>query len=244
MTSLATLNDGSTLLQMPASELVRIPVWKGNRIIDHGHVRTIAEAVGPNVRVLDFGYRLVRYTVNDGAGIPTTVTELVDGQHRHAVLREYFEPPFFGEDFQVIATVKHVESEMDIIEYFNTLNSVKSITWSDPTLIANAYICALEKAFNKPKALLIRSGETRRPYLSAEKIREELKKYTGLRGTKAEITGFVERVVAWNNARIRSADLESAFGARNAEFATRASSIGFMLAVDPKLPWIRECVRV
>jgi hypothetical protein len=207
-------------------------------------VRTIAEAVGPTVRALDFGYRCVSYNVIDAGGAPVPVVELVDGQHRHAVLCEYFEPPFFGEDFDVIVTVKRVESEIEIIEYFNTLNSVKVITWTDSTLVANTYIAALEKAFNKPKALMIRSGETRRPYLSADKIREELKKYAGLRGTKAEILAFVGRVVAWNTERVRHADLESAFGARNAEFATRAAGIGFMLAVDPKLPWIRACMDV
>ena len=56
---LHTLSDGSSVRAMKASELVKIPVWKGNRIIDPTHVAQIRDTIGSNVRALDFGYRLV-----------------------------------------------------------------------------------------------------------------------------------------------------------------------------------------
>jgi hypothetical protein len=242
MSVIHTLNDGSSVRVMKASELVSVPVWKGNRIIDSSHVSEIRRTVGTNVRTLDFGYRLVTYNSLDAVGRTILVTELVDGQHRHAVLCEHFKPPYFGEDFDVVATVKHVDSELEIIEYFNTLNSAKSIIWTDNNLVINAYIAALERAFNKPKNMFIRKAATHRPYLSAEKVREELKKYTGLPGGKPAIDAFVGKVVAWNTERVRTADLESALSGKHVEFLTKAAGIGFMLAVDAKLPWIRACV--
>jgi len=227
---------------MKASELVSVPVWKGNRIIDSAHVAAIRSTVGSAVQSLDFGYRLVTYNAMDAAGRTILVTELVDGQHRHAVLCEHFKPPYFGTDFDVVVTVKHVDSELEIIEYFNTLNSVKSIIWTDTNLVVNAYIAALERAFNKPKHVFIRKAATHRPYLSAEKIREELKKYSALPGSKSAVEAFVGKVVAWNTERMRTAELEAALSGKSAEALTKAAGIGFMLAIDAKLPWIRACI--
>jgi hypothetical protein len=240
---LHTLNDGSIVQIMKASDLVKIGVWKGNRIIDSDHVKAIMTTVDKHVSSLDFGYRLVNYKIMDGGGKSITITELVDGQHRHAVLCEYFKTNLFSEDFPVVVTIKHVESEDDIVEYFNMLNNVKPIIWSDPTLIINKYIGALEKAFNKSKSLMIRLGATHRPYLSADKLRDEFNKYKGLSGNKSDVSAFVERVNNWNNERVRTADLTVALGGKHSEFVGKAANVGFMLAVDPKLPWIRECLK-
>lgn len=240
--TLHTLNDGSALRVMKASELVSIPVWKGNRVIDSGHVTAIRNAVGTNIRCLDFGYRLVTYSVTDGGGRPSVITELVDGQHRHAVLKEYFKPLYFGEDFDVVVTVKSVESELEIIEYFNMLNHTKSIILTDNNLVINAYIAALERTFNKPKLLLIRPKSTQRPYLCVEKVRDELKKYVGLSGSRTAIDSFITKVVTWNTERLRNAELEAVLGGKNSEFLTKGVNVGFMLALDPRLPWIASCL--
>jgi len=224
---------------MAASELVKIPVWKGNRIIDAAHVAQIRETVGENVRALDFGYRLVTCEILDGGGHPQLETNLVDGQHRHAVLCEHFRSPYFGTDFQVVVTEKRVESEMDVIEYFNMLNNVKAMTWSEPELVANSYIAALEKEFNKVRGpKLIRKGATCRPYISSEKIREAFGKIGALRGGRADIAAFVRRVVEWNEAQIRGSELALALGGKYSEFIAKAATQRFMLAVDPRLPWI------
>lgn len=237
-TVLHTLSDGSSVRVMKASSLVKIPVWKGNRIIDSAHVAQIRDTIGSNVRTLDFGYRLVTYEITDGGGRLGFETVLVDGQHRHAVLCEHFRAPYFGEDFDVIVTEKRVESEMDIIEYFNTLNNVKAMTWSEPKLVVNAYIAALEAKYNVGRAKLIRQGATQRPYLSSEKVREALEKIGGLRCGKSDIAAFIARVDEWNVTQLRGADLAIVHGGKNAEMIARAASMKFMLALDPKLPWI------
>jgi hypothetical protein len=122
------------------------------------------------------------------------------------------------------------------------LNHSKSITWTDNNLIVNAYIAALERRFNKPKVALIRPKATTRPYLCVEKVREELKKYSGLSGSRAAIDTFVGKVADWNTERLRTAELEAALGGKHTEFLTKAAGIGFMLAADPRLPWIRACI--
>lgn len=57
--ALATLHDGSVLKIIRAKQLINIPIWKGNRIIDMKHVDELAAAVGENVKRLDFNYRIV-----------------------------------------------------------------------------------------------------------------------------------------------------------------------------------------
>lgn len=243
MTLLHCLGNGSEVKIIKASELVKILVWKGNRNIDPAHVAAIKNSV-EDVKTLDFGYRLVTYDSIDGGGNPIEETVLVDGQHRHAVLSEYFKESLFTDiyDFPVVVTIKNVESESDIIEYFNALNHVKPIKWDDPELIVNNYIQALEKRFNTNKTKpLFRKDATGRPYLSILKVREELRKHE-LRGSKHAISTFIQNVVKWNEGRLKMADALTAFGDKFADYLERAASVKFMLAVDPKLSWIRECL--
>ena len=42
---LHTLNDGSKVLRIPVSTLLATPIWQGNRIINYGHVDTIARSI-------------------------------------------------------------------------------------------------------------------------------------------------------------------------------------------------------
>jgi hypothetical protein len=78
--------------------------------------------------------------------------------------------------------------------------------------------------------------------MSVEKLREELKKYTTLSGNTSDIEAFVGRVQEWNNNRIKNADLTSLLcGKKYSEIVQKAEKVNFMLAVDPTMPWIREC---
>jgi hypothetical protein len=235
-----TLHDGSHVRKMSAKELAGYEVWKGNRIIDHEHVKQIKESVGEKVSQLDFGYRIVKYPSNDAAGRVVMVANIVDGQHRHAVLKDYFMTHLCPEDFEVVVVEKTVESETDIIEYFNTLNNVKPITWTDTNLVVNLYVEALERTFNKPRALYIRPGNTHRPYLSAERLREALLPVVGrLRMRKSFIDAWVDRVVEWNVQQVKEADVVC-LGMKKSEgdLVQRAAKLGFMLAVDPRLRWV------
>jgi hypothetical protein len=227
---------------MSAKELSGYEVWKGNRIIDLEHVKQIKDSVGERVSQLDFGYRIVRFPSTDAAGRPLMVMNIVDGQHRHAVLKEYFASTMCAEDFDVVVIEKTVETESDIIEYFNTLNNVKPIIWTDTNLVVNMYVSALEAAFNKHKQVPIRPGSTHRPYLSTEKLREALTPIASrLRIRKSFIDAWVERVVEYNLTRIKEADM-ACLSVKKSEgdLIQRAAKLGFMLAIDPRLRWVSE----
>jgi hypothetical protein len=263
MSVLHTLNDGSLLRVMGAKELLNIPVWQGQRILDPVHVAALKVVVGTNVKQLDFGYRIVSREEENAFGSTVRVSYLVDGQHRAAVLRDYFAIHILEPDFSVVVLEKQVESEWDVISYFNALNNAKPVKWSDPGLLTNKYIQELEAAFagggagagagagaaaTKKKAqLLIRPGNAHRPYLSVEKLRTALLKEAAagkLGSTESEIKGFVERVVAWNAKTLKEAELTPLFSGSGKKQADvdmiyKSAKLGFMLALDPKLGWIK-----
>jgi hypothetical protein len=244
MTILHTLHDGSIVRLMSAKELIRIPVWQGNRILDTAHVESIQRAIGADIQRLDFGYRIVSYIDNDATGRPLRVYALIDGQHRAAVLRSAMESELCMPDFQVVVLEKAVNCEYDIIACFNALNNSKPILWTDTTLVVNKYIAELELAFNKPKLAYIRKGTTCRPYLSCEKLRAALSAYKDLDADEKAIKEFVSNVKTWNTTACATAYTSAAF-ANEKEYTMlkKCADTGFMLAYDPKLPWIQTCMR-
>mgnify|MGYP000919406360 CR=1 FL=1 len=149
-----------------------------------------------------------------------------------------------GLDFQVTVRVKHVEVELDAIEYFNKLNNVKAQSYEkDPNLLANAYIKALETQFNKNKKnLLIRPKKTARPYVSADTLREVLMDNVDLlKYNKEYIHKFVERVYKYNEEKVAAFELElTQEGVKDASLKERAILVKFALAYHVNLRWIRK----
>lgn len=245
---LHTLSSGAKLRLISSNELIRIPVWKGNRVIDMEHVENIRRAVQGNVQQLDFGYRIVIYKTVDAAGRPTQESALVDGQHRARVVREFYENTLCEPPFQVVVLEKEVESELEVISYFNALNNAKPIQYKDVNMVINLYIEALERVFNGTKRgapVLIRPKATCRPYLSVEKIREGLAAVgPRLRTTRPEVASFAAAVKEWNEKRAAVAEID-ALGCTNSkqiEYIKKAAAAKFMLAVDSTLPWIAELI--
>ena len=62
---LHTLHDGSILRVMGAKDLIRVPVWHGNRIIDNAHVQKIKDGLGPKIQKLDY-HDLLQVMVGNG----------------------------------------------------------------------------------------------------------------------------------------------------------------------------------
>jgi len=242
---LHTFNDGSVLRTMTAKELVKIPVWHGQRTLDKAHAAKIRDAVGAAVDRLDSGYRIVFYLEPDTSGHMVRQSYLIDGQHRAEVLREHFLSSLCEPDFTVVVTEKEVDSETDAIEYFNAINNVKPQQWrTDPNILVNTYVIELEKVFNAKKPGFIRTSATVRPYLGADKLREALKAIVAsLRSDKASIESFARRAVEKNKEMLDRWSVNSLGDAKNASYYDKAAKVGFMLAVDPKLPWVRELVR-
>ena len=247
MTTLHTLHDGSKVRIIGAKELIMIPVWHGNRIIDSKHVQRIKEGLGKNIQKLDFGYRIVRYLEKDAGGNSIPVSCIIDGQHRHKVLCDYFNESLCEPDFPVVVLETNVECETDIITCFKELNNQMPILWkSDPNMLANEYIKELTAAFNTKKELFIRPKTTTRPYLSVEKIRQVLVAHgDSLKESQDEINGFVKRAIEYNADLIKNSALNIIHAKKEqGEFIQKAANVKFMLALDPKLPWIALCLRV
>jgi hypothetical protein len=242
---LHTFSDGSTLRVISSYELIRIPIWKGNRVIDTQHVETIKRAIGDKIRTLDSGYRIVIYKTVDAAGRPTKESAIVDGQHRARVLRDFYESSLCEPPFPVVVTEKEVGSEIEVIAHFNAINNTKPIQYTDTNLIINRYIEELETAFNTRRGAankLIRPKATTRPFLCVERIREVFQAHSmQLRDSVEDVQRFVAAVKEWNAKKVASAEIDMLSAKRaQADYIQRAAGVGFMLALDPALPWIGE----
>jgi hypothetical protein len=229
---------------MNARELVAIPVWNGNRTIDHNHVETIKASLH-DIKALDFGFRIVTYMEDDAGGNRVKVSKIIDGQHRHKVLTDYFQENFCADDFQILVLEKPIDSESEIISDFRRLNTQLPIAWkSDPAMVANEYIKALEEKFNK-KEKFIRSGATKRPYLSTDKIRErflEIFKRLPASESPQAIKAFVQKVEAWNENQIKGSEFILLQDRKDKDIIQKAADKKFMLAVNAKLSWISDCL--
>lgn len=240
---LHTLHDGSRLITMGAKELIRVPIWNGNRILDMYHVKKIKEGVGNTIQKLEFCYTIANIVEEDAAGNPVTARYIIDGQHRHRVMSEYFQENLCEPDFPVIVMEKQVSSEREIISTFNELNTQKPIDWKyDPVILANDYIFQLCLAFNVKKEPFIRSSATKRPYISTESLRTELVACSDLLSdSRQEVKAFVQRVLAYNTREVANAPMTILHANKvNSAILQKAASQQFMLAVN--LSWIRKCL--
>lgn len=245
---LHTLNDGSNVILINAKALVQIPIWNGNRIMSLEHVDKIKKSI-TDIRNLDFGFRIVTRMAEDADGKEIKERVVVDGQHRHQVLSDYFKENLCSPDFPIVIVEKEIQDESDIITYFNTINTQKPISWkSDPKMIANKYILALQAKYNpvKPKKdILIRSIATKRPYLSTEKLRDkfvELCKRVDIGESSEEIKDFVVRVDQFNTESLKKYELAILYDKKDADIIQKAISLKFMLAIDIKLEWVSICL--
>ena len=238
MDLLHTYTDGSKLYKMSALTLIRIPIWKGNRIIDLDHVKNIKDSVDNKAFFLDSGYKTIQYEELDENNKPVKKTYIIDGQHRISVVADYFEKVVDAKDFHVTVTEIRVSSEDEAIEYFNKINNVKPIQFKeDPNLIVNKYIHRLIVSY-PVKSKLFRNGATKRPYLSTDKFREALTKRVD-RLKKISIEKFVKECKFMNTKIIQ--ELEVRFldeHDKELKIITKMLELEFALAWDDKFKWL------
>ena len=231
-------SDGSKLFKMSASALMRIPIWKGNRIIDLDHVKNIKESIDYKAYLLDSGYKTVQYDEMDENNKPFKKTYLIDGQHRISVVADYFENVENSKDFSVTVTEIRVDSEADAIEYFNKINNVKPIQFKeDPNLIINKYIQRLLTSY-PVKSKLFRNGATKRPYLSVDKFRDALlKRVDNLK--KISIEKFIKECKITNTKIIQELEIRSLNeNEKELKIILKILELDFGLAWDDKFKWL------
>jgi hypothetical protein len=224
-------SDGSKFKILSARELSTLPIWGGNRVLDEEHVKRIKQTVGANVHRLNLNpFRIAGVIQEDG----TCVSYIIDGQHRCAVIREYFKTERYPLDFNVLVAGKIYNNEDEIIESFKVLNTTRSIAWKeDPNLCANKYIEALMVEFNKDKKRpLIKNGKTARPFASVDKLRITLvnKRVNDWTETPDE---FVERAKSLNMKLLE--DLRPRV---SRDMEVRALDYNFALGLDDTYGWV------
>jgi hypothetical protein len=223
-------SDGSILRKIAARDLVKIPIWKGNRILNQDHKASIAASLKQGTKSLDLKpFHIVTYPIEETES--EVFSFVVDGQHRYSILKESEH-----QDFDVLVVEKKCESETEVVEYFKLLNHTRAIEWKeDPVLVANRYIVALEKTFNTTKEKRIRVKSTHRPYLYVDTLREELiKRKIGHSGKTPE--DFVHFAQKKNQEMLSLLIVKSP----RETMEERAITLDFCLALDPKFKWLQE----
>jgi hypothetical protein len=241
--TLFTTSAGAKVLLLSAKDLIKIPIWRGNRILDRTHVEEIKKDVGPHVCLLDHNYHIACILETDAAGHEIKQRYIIDGQHRHQVLKNHFEETLFTQDFPVLVFELDFPREIHLIEHFNTLNRCKPIKpMEDENLILNSYVQALSLALGEK---MFRSGACHRPNLSIDKLREGLRnQFALLPKTEKGIAAFASRAKAYNDQQI--ADDTFVLGIQNEKkcrMFEKGLKMGFVLAYDDKLPWIQTVLR-
>lgn len=238
METLHTYSDGSKLCKMSAKSLIQIPIWKGNRIIDMNHVASIKNSIQDHVVLLDSGYKTIQYLEYDHNNNPIKKTYVIDGQHRLSVVSSYFESSPDALDFYVTVTQMKVPTEADVIDYFNKINNVKPIQFEeDPNIIINKYIQALSIEFNKDITLL-RSGATKRPYLSIDKFRNILcKRVHEIKNIPVD--KFITDCKQMNEMILEQIKVsKNEIGLKDNKLIDKMIQLDFTLAWDDKFRWL------
>jgi hypothetical protein len=237
LSQLHVFSDKSILRRSTARDLIKIPIWNGNRILNEEHKKEIATSL-ETIRSLDLKpFHLVTYPCEDENGAEEIKTFIVDGQHRVSILKEAFYNNPETDNFDLLVVEKSCDSQADVSAYFKLLNMTRSIEWKeDPKMLANPYVNLFEATFNKgkkEKEKLVRAGATKRPYLSLEALREMIVKHID-EIKKETPQQFVERIVEVNKAWIEHYKIK----VPQDKSIERAVAIGFTLPQDPKWSWL------
>lgn len=230
-------SDGSCLYKMSARALCRIPIWRGNRIIDDKHVSALKESVGTYVERLDSGYRIIRYEEEDEKGQRTKQSYVVDGQHRIRVVMDALQAAGPEWDFIVTVTELELTSEGEVIQYFNQINHAKPILFTeDDQMIVNRFIKGIMDGFDS-KWKLIRQGGTRRPYLSVDRFREHLLKNVTLL-KRWTVTEFVDACRKKNLQLLQELKILCEKPSKDHNTIKKSLELEFALAWDDKMKWL------
>jgi hypothetical protein len=231
-TALHSFHDGSELKILSAKELATIEIWHSQRTLDVKHKNTISHQVENSIQSLDGSlYHIVRYPPDEDS---EEIRRIIDGQHRAAVLKEYFEKNPTAQAFPVLIKEKFCETEEEAIAYFKILNTTKAIEWKeDPNLVAQKYLEALYTIFKNDKNKFFRTAKTKRPFVQIEKLQQALIPRIW-RISQMTPDAFAEEVFAWNEKKLD--DLINIDG--RSSLQNQALEKSFTLGLDDTFPWL------
>lgn len=239
-------HDEHILCLSSAREFAFLPFWEGNRLVKEEHIKEIQTSLdeGPHALTKTL-FRAIAIMEENGA----VQWYVFDGQHRASVLRHYFTDNPFYDDFQILVMWKMYDSKDTSLIHkdFLDCNRASPIEWTvDPNMMANAYIDALLHKFQdcpvekgkkgkgaKGKSFF-REGKTKKPYISIDKLREDiLKRYSNIGWTKSP-EEFAEQAFQVNERILEG--LSAKEGRTTSE--TSMLELGFALASVETYVWM------
>jgi hypothetical protein len=234
-----TFSDGSTLIKMSVRQLMQIPIWRSNRVLDYEHVEEIKKSLNGNIRKLDSKlFHVARYPMDDSEydnRITQYVEKIVDGQHRITVLLQWFASHPNEPDFNVLVSQKTYFEEKEVIEDFKILNKSKPVLWNeDPIVCAQPYILALIDAFNTSKKLIRSQERTHKPFITFDKLQDMLVKKRIGQGMRMTPKEFAQKALEINATYVENAIAYGNY--QEDKLLQRAISYDFMLGLEDE--WI------
>ena len=179
---LFVFQNKAILRSMSVQDLIKIPIWEGNRILDEEHKAEIAKQVGEKIQGLDIQpFHVVCYVEDQEDGGKELVYKIIDGQHRVKVIKEYCATVESPVNFPVLVVEKRCADANDVIQYFKVLNHVKAIQWKeDENMVIMSYILAMMDYFATIGGVgyrkYFKNSKTQKPYLDITAFRDALRK--------------------------------------------------------------------
>jgi len=234
--SLFLYADGSVLRAGSVKMLLKYNIWEGNRVLDTKHVDYLESTI-TEPRHIQGPFSIAEWTDTETGA---KQRRIIDGQHRHAVLKRYFSKNPAAEDFPVLARIYMVTNYEDIIQVFRQINNAKPMIYKDsPVEQLHILVSALRKAFvgvrGKTTVSLIRPG-TNRPYLDTVLLESALKLYRINENPAITATSLVEHAEKMNGWLAEDHRRISGLPTRNT--LDKAIELGFFLGLDPQCSWL------
>ena len=242
--TLFTFHDNSVLRTMKILDVLKIPIWEGNRILDEEHKNAIETQIKENVQCLDLKpYHIVSYPSVDELNQPSIAYRIVDGQHRVCILRSYYARNPTMQNFHVLVNEKRCESLDEVVEYFKILNHTKSIIWSgDKQLIAMNIINQLINYFKNQNSALqknFKMGRTVKPFLDIYELRDVLTNYPLDTLQEFDVEIFCKNTFAYNKTLLNNIVVKQ----KKQAYEDKALKLGFALALEKPSKWVYNVLR-
>jgi hypothetical protein len=244
MPHLFRAHDDHILCLSSAREFASLPFWEGNRLVKHEHVEDIQQSLKGNIHSLNKTLFRAIAIIDDVGDVQWYV---FDGQHRATILHQFFEKNPFEDDFEIPVMWKMYDAKETALIHkdFLDCNRASPIEWTvDPKMMTNQYIDALLLKFQAPatsdkktkrqQPYFFREGKTKRPYMSIEKLREEiLKKYSVTGWTKTP-DEFAEQAFQMNEKLLEGLAAKD----KRSTLETSMLELGFALANVESYIWM------
>lgn len=237
-TLLFTFADGSTLHSISARRLASFPTWEGNRVLDEGHVTALQASIRDPTEVQG-PFTVMEYPSETVPG--RTEHRIMDGQHRAAVLKRYFESSSAA-DFAVLVRRYTGRDHDAAIAIFQQINNAKPMTYrGSETERLHAITAAFQKTFigarKSGEALFLVRPTCNRPFLSMETLTAAIRLYKiheRMDLTPADIIHHAESMNTFY-AEDPTGHLPLTI---TRTMMDRAEEYGFFLGLDPKCTWL------